>query len=306
MPVRHNIVTNAAARQNYVRGALALKNQFTGITTQMLGIPGPTRPVSTWDRFVAWHAAAMPVVHRRPLFLPWHRLMLRTLEQLMAQALNDPNFGLPYWDWAADGQLPNQAQRLAAPVWDNNCMGKAASGPGAFTLAAFPVRLMDPGPGSLVQTNRALRRARGVGLPNQGLGNPPLPVKAETNAAVAATPYDVANWNISSPSGFRNRVEGWNPPNGMHNLVHIWVGGDMLPSSSPNDPVFYLNHCNVDRIWERWMQVHGRVYRPTNTTAGAPVGQRLNDRIPTPFGSPVTPAGLLNMTAAYTYDTLAV
>ena len=26
--------------------------------------------------------------------------------------------------------------------------------------------------------------------------------------------------------------------------------------SVPNDPVFYLNHCNVDRIWEGWMQKH--------------------------------------------------
>jgi tyrosinase len=304
MPIRRNIVTNAVARQSYIQGALALKNQFTGVTTQMLGIPGPVRAASTWDRFVAWHAAAMRVAHRGPLFLPWHRLMLRTLEQLISQALNDPNFGLPYWDWAADGQLPTQAQRLAAPVWNNNCMGKAASGPGAFTLAAFPIRLEDPGNGSFVQTNHALRRARGAGLP--GINNPPLPTKAATAAAIVVTPYDVAPWNISSASGFRNRVEGWNPPNDLHNLVHIWVGGDMLPSSSPNDPVFYLNHCNVDRIWERWMQKNGRLYRPTNTTAGAPVGQRLNDPIPTPFGPSVTPANLLNMTAIYTYDSLAV
>ena len=79
MPVRPNIVTNAAARQQYVQAALALKQQFTGVTTASLGIAGPSRPVSTWDRFVAWHSAVMSIAHSRPIFLPWHRLMLRTL-----------------------------------------------------------------------------------------------------------------------------------------------------------------------------------------------------------------------------------
>jgi tyrosinase len=303
MPTRHNIATNSNARQQYVRGVLALKGQFTGVTTSSLGIAGPSRPVSTWDRFVAWHHAAMGFAHRGPLFLPWHRLMLRSLEQLIAQALNDPNFGLPYWDWAADGQL-SPAQRLSAPVWANNCMGSAASAPGPFTLAAFPIRLAANSAGQLVQTNRALQRNRGVGV--QGNPNPPLPTKPTTAASLTVTPYDVAPWNTSSSSGFRNRVEGWNPPNQLHNLVHIWVGGDMLPSSSPNDPVFYLNHCNEDRIWEAWMQRNGRTYRPLNSTAGAPVGQRLNDAMLSPFGPSVTPAQVLNMSAIYTYDSLAV
>jgi len=299
MPVRRNIVTDAAARAAYINGVIALKAQFTGVTTSMLGITGPTQPVSTWDRFVAWHHSAMSIAHRSPLFLPWHRLMLRTLEQLMASALGNSNFGLPYWDWAVDGDLPTLAARLAAPVWANNCMGQAASAPGPFTLAAFRIRLAANSVGTLVQVNRALQRARGASSPN-------LPTHTATATALNATPYDVAPWNMNSASGFRNRVEGWNPPNNLHNLVHIFTGGDMLPSSSPNDPVFYLNHCNVDRIWERWMQVNGRSYRPTNATPGAPMGTRLNDPVLTPFGPSVTSGQLLNMTAIYTYDSLAV
>jgi Common central domain of tyrosinase len=42
----------------------------------------------------------------------------------------------------------------------------------------------------------------------------------------------------------------------LHNRVHVWVGGDMEPPTSPNDPVFYLNHCNVDRVWASWQQHH--------------------------------------------------
>jgi len=228
--------------------------------------------------------------------------MLRTIEQLMQQVLNDPNFGLPYWDWAADGQLSNRAQ-LTSPLWNNDCMGSAASAPGPFTLAAFPLRVASNNAGMLVQVNRALQRARGAGV--SGLTNPSLPKKASTAAVLTTLPYDTAPWNRNS-TGFRNRLEGWNPANDLHNLVHIWVGGDMLPASSPNDPVFYLNHCNVDRIWEAWMRRNGRTYLPTNTTPGAPAGFRLNDPIASPFGPSVTSAQVLDVSGAYTYDTLVV
>ena len=223
MVVRKNIVKSAAARQAYVKGVIALKAQFTGVTTTMLGIAGPVQRVSTWDRFVHWHHASMGIAHRRPLFLPWHRLMLRTLEQLMGQALNTPNFALPYWDWAVDGDLPTLAARLAAPIWANNCMGLASAAPGPFTLAAFPIRLAANSVGTLVQVNRSLQRQRGVTSPN-------LPRHVATAAALTVTPYDTPPWDPNS-TGFRNRVEGWNPPNDLHNLIHIFTGGDMLPSS---------------------------------------------------------------------------
>lgn len=297
MPVRPNILTNATARTQYVNGVIALKNQFTGVTTTSLGIPGPNRPVSTWDRFVAWHHAAMGIAHSRPIFLPWHRLMLRTLEQLIAQAVNNPNFGLPYWDWAADGQR-TPAQQLASAIWNNNCMGSASSAPGAFTLAAFPVRIEAGPDGAIRQTNHALQRTRGVEIAT-------LPDRSDTAGALAVTPYDSPAWNRFSP-GFRSHVEGWQGATEpeLHNRVHVWVGGDMLPSSSPNDPVFYLNHCNEDRIWEAWMVARGRTYRPL---AGVgPVGQRINSPMVSPFGASRTPAQVLNMTAIYTYDSLSV
>jgi tyrosinase len=304
MPVRENILVSASARQKYVQGAIALKAQFTGVTTAMLGIAGPSRPVSTWDRFVAWHHAAMGIAHRGPFFLPWHRVMLRTLERLLQQALNDQTFGLPYWDWAADGQL-TPAQQLASPIWDDQCMGSASSAPGPFTLAAFPIRLAVNAANVLAQTNRPLQRNRGVGVAS--IPNPVLPVQASIAALLNAAPplaYDGPPWNDMS-TGFRCRLEGWIPQNDLHNRVHVWVGGDMLPSASPNDPVFYLNHCNVDRVWEAWMTRHGRVFLPSGPGPGVPAGQRLNDPIASPFGQAVTAAQVLDLTGTYTYDTLS-
>ena len=43
------------------------------------------------------------------------------------------------------------------------------------------------------------------------------------------------------------------PINAIHGSVHIWVGGTMSDASiSPADPVFWLHHANLDRLWWQW------------------------------------------------------
>ena len=82
-------------------------------------------------------------------------------------------------------------------------------------------------------------------------GFPTLPTQAEINQVMAVTPYDVPSWNMNSNPSFRNQLEGWIGPN-LHNRGHVWVGGSMLPMTSPNDPVFFMHHCMVDKIWHEW------------------------------------------------------
>jgi tyrosinase len=41
---------------------------------------------------------------------------------------------------------------------------------------------------------------------------------------------------------------------GAHAAVHIAVGGDMDSASSPADPIFWLHHANIDRIWAAWQK----------------------------------------------------
>ncbi|WP_261765765.1 MULTISPECIES: tyrosinase family protein [Pseudoalteromonas] len=34
-----------------------------------------------------------------------------------------------------------------------------------------------------------------------------------------------------------------------------WVGGDMgNPMISPNDPIFWMHHAQIDRIWSEWQK----------------------------------------------------
>jgi Common central domain of tyrosinase/Polyphenol oxidase middle domain len=46
--------------------------------------------------------------------------------------------------------------------------------------------------------------------------------------------------------------------NGPHGSVHGAVGGNMgSVNSAAKDPVFWLHHCNIDRLWEEWLRKCG-------------------------------------------------
>ncbi|WP_045304407.1 tyrosinase family protein, partial [Saccharothrix sp. ST-888] len=248
--------------------------------------------------------------------------MLGLLEANIQRVLQKPGFALPYWDWSADGDLgsPTNAQ-IFTPSYLGGDGDPVTTGPFAFSPAdpaTFTVRIQSDQSGmKLLQTHRGLRRSFAQPPP---FGWRTLPTGAEVKDTLAFTPaggnpvdrYDVPAFNSSS-EGFRDRLEGWLPkdpsrPVHMHNQVHVWIGGDMAPATSPNDPVFFLHHCNVDRIWQGWMNRYGRLYAPDmSAPATTYLGERIDDPIVSPLstgtaGTPATPRSVLDMSAAYTYD----
>jgi tyrosinase len=321
--VRRNILSSTAARDSFISGVKLLKKEDSGAKTNDFGIPGTVLPISTYDLFVIWHHLSMSrltpagnpagrnAAHRGPVFPAWHRVMLLLLEANLQRVLPDPMFGLPYWDWAADGDLP-QASQPNASLWGLGYMGGTGSpvsdGPFAFHAAdpdSWRVRIEISPLGQMRSTNRGLRR-RLAAPPPAGLAT--LPTSPYQATALGITTYDTIDWDADS-AGFRNQLEGWigGPPDGpgLHNRVHVWVGGDMSPSTSPNDPVFYLNHCNVDRLWESWLSKNGRVYVPDMTAGADLLGHRIDDPIASPLSSDTaTPGSVLDVSANYTYDLL--
>jgi hypothetical protein len=92
----------------------------------------------------------------------------------------------------------------------------------------------------------------------------------------------------------------------MHNLVHMWVGGSMTTMTSPNDPVFWLHHCFMDRLWTDWQMMHQDQARYL-PDGGAPIkGHNLKDPMP-PWNTPnetIRPVDVLTTTDhGYHYDT---
>ena len=271
--VRQNVLGSAPLTAKYVQGVVALKNDFLR--------PG-TWP-STYDIFVIWHHQAMMTMtpatqnsrnaaHSGPAFLPWHRYMLLLFEHHLQRVLGDTTFGLPYWNWAADGAR-TPAQQLTSRLWGSGGLGENRGQVTLGGLAAFRVQFVTNASAQLVRiTPRVLQRNAGVDVTT-------LPKAADVQTATSLPDYDTAPWDRNSQSSFRNRLEGWDQGPRNHNRVHVWVGGDMGPASSPNDPVFYLNHCNVDRVWAGWQGLPGRgTFVPVSGTT-SPAGHRLNDRL---------------------------
>lgn len=280
-------------KQAFVNAVLALKasggyNQY--VTTHADAMDRPTP--SDIDPSVR-NAA-----HRGPCFLPWHRELLRRFEQDLRNQV--PGVALPYWDWASDQD--NLPDPKTSPVWAGNFMGGdgdpnendlVKTGPFAFdpdNPNAWTVIDADGNPAG------GLRRQLGRVAPT-------LPTGAEVSSALGRVPYDTDPWHRASSPSFRNELEGWptEPPfePRLHNRVHVWVGGDMLPGTSPNDPVFFLNHCMVDKLWAEWQTLHpDEGYRPTGE---GPEGHNLNDAL---YPWTTRPADVLNHRDCHcVYDT---
>jgi tyrosinase len=75
----------------------------------------------------------------------------------------------------------------------------------------------------------------------------------------------------------------------------------MAWSTSPNDPVFFLHHSNVDRLWAQWQQQQPEEgYVPNGL---APRGHNVNDPMDPWRESMVTPASVLDHKSLdYMYD----
>ena len=98
----------------------------------------------------------------------------------------------------------------------------------------------------------------------------------------------------------------------MHNNVHDWVGGQMddVPSAV-NDPIFNLHHCNVDRIFESWLQRYAEGQSSPEllpayvTVSGGHPGHNRDDFL-VPFVPLITAGGQYQVARewGYSYDEL--
>jgi tyrosinase len=277
MIVRRNFTSlSDDDRQKYVRGVLTMKAQ------------------GTYDTYIKIHAANGSAAHRGPAFLPWHRKFLTLFEHDLQIAVGDPTYALPYWDWASDAPSP-----LTAIIWGENYMGGQGDpvNTGPFKR---PLWVTLPPAGWIYYLRRI--------FPPQGAG---LPTQSHVDYALTLSTYDTSPWDNTSQGSFRNTLEGWSdipsqPAPNLHNLVHVWIGGNMgIVASSPNDPLFFLHHCNVDRIWALWQSYFPNSPYPDNVPPPRQ-GQNIDDPMPPWNTGPsaiATPRKFLNyMALGYRYD----
>jgi len=162
-------------------------------------------------------------IHETLAFEPWHREFINRYELLLQQY--DPTVKLLYWDWTTSPSpslsfMGSFSGSIGAPF--NPSSGATLAPPsvsrglGSFTHAELDSAIL-------------ARDPYGPFTSYCGFGCPPAP---------------------PSSAPFMSALEDYS-----HNYSHGFIGGNMnFPSSSAEDPFFFMLHGNVDRLWAQWQR----------------------------------------------------
>ena len=157
-------------------------------------------------------------------FLPWHRAFTLMYEQAAQVLTKNPNFAMPYWDWTANREFP---EAFADPMYK----GK---------------------PNPLYVANRNTLTGK-YALTDELVGPQIIAqIYAETDFEAFGTSRNPKQKDLDPkwvPAGGGTQGPLESPP---HNMVHNNIGAYMPTGASPRDPVFFMHHSNIDRIWAYW------------------------------------------------------
>lgn len=187
-----------------------------------------------------------PQAHGAPGFLPWHRAYLLDLEREL-QAI-DPSVALPYWRF--DQPAPN--------LFTADFLGTSDSN--------GTVQFSNANPLQFWVTDGAQGIARGPRNNWDPTTQPGPSVISEAQTLGLGTVY--ADFSV---------MEG-NP----HGTAHTrWEGFIQSIGTAAKDPLFFLLHCNVDRLWAKWQRQNGR-FDPAQASSydsspSNPIGHNLPD-----------------------------
>jgi tyrosinase len=250
--------------------------------------------------------------HQSWYFPPWHRGYLLALEaQIRADVVNlggPSSWALPYWNYFGPGN-----QFSIPPAFTQKTLPDGSSNP-LFVTARY-------GPDG--DGNIYVPTPSGV---QQHPNDPNLAPGTVTQECMANDRYTGSDAN-TPPPGFGGPTTGFshqggtsgNLENNPHNLVHIYVGGNAPdgqtyglmsdPGIAALDPIFYLHHANIDRMWALW-NLNPANTNPTDPTwlnGPAAAGGR-EFVMPNPDGSSLvyTPQQMNSLAQLnYTYDDLS-
>src|SRR4051794_32404013 len=163
-------------------------------------------------------------------FVSWHRMYLYYFERIVrAQVI--ANGGSPPW---------------ALPHWNYDGGSRHNTIPTGFPHPT----LTGGGPNALYVADRAAGINAGAGLPAS------ITTSSFALSRPTFTGGSEIGGGISSPMNHffsgTGRLEQT-----PHNDVHVAMGGLMGdPSTAAEDPIFWLHHANIDRLWWLWQLHH--------------------------------------------------
>jgi tyrosinase len=232
-------------------------------------------------------------------FLPWHRGYLLAFEKMVRAAMATlkgapKDWALPYWNYFKPGQSHLPAE-FASKKWpdgadDNPLFEAVRYGPNDDGHVFIEMTGQFAVEESTAFGDSAFIGAAGGGSP--GFGGP------ETD--------------LFSHSGNKHGGLESQP----HDMAHVDIGGINRsglmsdPDTAGLDPIFWLHHANIDRLWEAWKTVPKAAGNPASPKwLGGPASLGFRAfRMPMPDGSTwtYTPGDMGNLAPLdYSYDDIA-
>jgi tyrosinase len=291
----------------YARGVKAMKARGLDKTTswgfygaihgidpplwQQLGYFDPSEPMPAdpdVQRF--WKQCQ----HGSWFFLPWHRGYLLAFEQNIRAAAGAPaDWCLPYWNYFKPNQS-NLPPAFNSPHWpdgngDNPLFVPQRYGPNNDGNVFVPVDQINlDAMGDPDFTGVASGGGPGFGGVDTGFEH-----GGTTHGGIETQPHD---W-------VHGLLGGSDPASQLPGLMSD-------PDTAGLDPIFWLHHANIDRLWEVWRQNPPTDVNPTDPNwinGPGSIGQRIFS-LPLPDGTPwdYTPSDMTDLSKfGYTYDDLS-
>lgn len=191
--------------------------------------------------------------HASWFFFPWHRMYIYWFEQIVRSVVlrqgGPSDWALPYWNYSKgfpSNTLPPAFRERRLPDGSPNplfvAQRNASPPPGINGGAQLPERATSHAFGdSFINF---------IPPPSPGFGGGRSPAMQFENATGA--------------------IE-----NQPHNIVHGLVGGATSANCTgglmsdvmcaARDPIFWLHHSNIDRLWNQWMAMGGGRANPSDT-----------------------------------------
>ncbi|KAK4239408.1 hypothetical protein C8A03DRAFT_42953 [Achaetomium macrosporum] len=260
---------------------------------QIAGIHGmPYKPWNGVGSDTDWQSSSGfggYCTHSSILFLTWHRPYLALFEQSLYNAVQDvakqfpqgalrdkymqaaQTFRAPYFDWAS--QPPRRSSAfpsvLSSPnvrVVDVDGKSKSVSNP----LYRFSFHPVNPSPDDFSQEwSRYPTTVRHPDRRGQSQDWRISPILANELASLRSnvgllllsyTNFDAFSFNRWDPNANPGEFGSLED---VHNEIHDRTGGSGHMSSletSAFDPLFWLHHINVDRLWAIWQELNPNSY----------------------------------------------
>lgn len=233
------------------------------------------RPYRSWDGVNGAFQRGY-CTHGSTLFPTWHRPYLSLYEQIIwnhtqtiAQQYPNSNratyqaaadsFRIPYWDWASSATIPSSLTSQTITI--NTPTGSKTLTNPLFRYAFhppigspdFPSREGNSGAPSTVRSSRA----------QSNLNSNAASIHDRTYLLLSRQ-RDYSPF--SNHAYVDNRGNQYDSLEAIHDAIHGLIGGWMgLIAYSSFDPIFFLHHANVDRLFAIWQAINPNSYVGSQT-----------------------------------------